>query len=483
MKAREKGLIEIRESVSSETSDLVHSESGAILIVGLFMILGLIGSLWFLLGIGATLATKEKMQLAADAAAFSSAAVHARDMNFVVGINLIMFMLAAVWLLLCVTYTVMQIVTIYTWIVGFVSCLVGCEGLPDAAAMEELTETMGDIKDAYKDALEFALPALSAVQTIVQGAADPEAVILTAIETARHDDGTTMGGAGSVDIVTEAAFSQQIGGRLGMPIENQKNSALCSNASNWVIGYAETLIDQNPIVKTATNMTAGEKAALKIGLAAWNGSHPLMNMAIEDFEKLLDQARQMVTKLITTTYCSGGVWDKAGPKRMSRPDANKPDAMEKNASDYMQVYGLAMPTGSVEDNDAEHKIGIASQTKVTHTDAPLFFTYAQAEYFFDCQGKWDSGSCNSISDQVKNTGIDASMYRMQWRARLVRVHTPKNIPGSDVTNALTQLLTSAATMKRLQDSGPLAPAYRAAFSLIPANVLGFINQLPAASYH
>jgi hypothetical protein len=149
----------------------------------------------------------------------------------------------------------------------------------------------------------------------------------------------------------------------------------------------------------------------------------------------------------------------------------------------MQIYGITMPSNGLDDNDAEHKVGIASRSYKTHTDPTVNFSYAQAEYFFDCAGKWDSGDCNAINDQVKDAGIDAAMYRMEWRARLVRVHTPKNLPGGAVVNALGDLLHGPATMKRLQDSGTLAPAYRAAFSQIPSNILDFLNDLPAANFH
>ncbi|MEO8875424.1 MAG: hypothetical protein ABI461_07555, partial [Polyangiaceae bacterium] len=426
--------------MSSRENSLIRSERGAVMIMGIFMIFGLVGTLWFLLGIGSSIVAKEKMQQSVDAAAFSAAAVHARDMNFVVGINLVMFMLAAIWLLLCITYTVMQLVAIYTWVVGIVSCLVGCEGLADAAEVEDLKDLIGDIKDEYQSALDIALPGLSVAQTVVAGAADLEAIGLTAVEVARHDDSTIMGGAGSIDLPTQAAFSQQIGGRLGMPIENEKNSTLCNHAAQWAMGYAQNLIESNTIVKKLMGMNTAEKTALKLAISTYIGTHPWVNFAVDDLDKLLSKLRAVGADALTDTYCSGGVWDKAGPKRMSRPDANKPAEMEKNASDYMQVYGVAMPATSLDDNDAEHKIGIASRTHQVHTDPSVFFTYAQAEYFFDCDGKWASGSCNAINDTVKDSGIDAAMYRMEWRARLVRVHVPKNLPVSDVASALGSLL-------------------------------------------
>jgi hypothetical protein len=460
---------------------LVRDDRGAVMIIGLFMALGLIGTLWFLLGIGSSIVFKEKMQQAADAVAFSGAAVHARDMNFIVAINLVMFMLAAVWLLLCVTYTVMQIVAIYTWLVGIVSCIVGCEALPDAAEVEEIKEEIGDIKDTYKTFLSSVLPGLSDAQDAIALGADVEAVGLTVLTVAEHNN--MIGGGASVDL-PNPDFTGQTGVRIGLPIENEKNSALCNHAANWAMGYVQSLLEKNPLVKKLMNMSAPEKLALKLAFSHYISSSPFAGMTFSKFEDLLTDVRKWSATALTEMYCSGGVWDQSGPKRMWRPDQNKPQAMEKNASDWMQVYGLVKPF-SLDDSDAEHKIGLSSRSQQTHTDPNqlTFFSYAQAEYFFDCQGKWDSGDCNSITDEVKDTGIDASMYRMEWRARLVRVHTPKNMPGAGIANALGDLLRARATAKRLEDSGKFAPAYRAAFSQIPAPVLDFINNLPAANFH
>lgn len=460
---------------------LIRDERGAMMIIGTFMALGLIGTLWFLLGIGSSIVGKEKLQQAADAAAFSGAAVHARDMNFVVAINLVMFMLAAVWLLLCVTYTVMQIVAIYTWLVGIVSCIVGCEGLPDAAEMEEVKETVGEIKDEYQTFLNTALPGLSEAQDVIALGADLESVGLTALAVAQNDN--VLGGGASVDL-PNPEFTGQTGVRIGLPIENEKNSALCNHAANWVMGYVQTLLEKNPLVNDLIHMTPAEKLALKMAFTANISSSPFAGMAFSKFEDLLTDIRKWSATALTDLYCSGGVWDQSGPKRMFRPDQNKPTVMEKNASDWMQVYSLVKPF-TLDDNDAEHKIGIASRSVQTHTDPNelAFFSYAQAEYFFDCQGKWNSGNCNSMSDEVQDANIDAAMYRMEWRARLVRVHTPKNMPGGAIAGALGDLLAARATAKRLEDSGKMAPAYRAAFSQIPAPMLDFINNLPAANFH
>ena len=462
---------------------IAKDDRGAVMVMGLFMTLALIGMLWFLLGLGATLAFKEKMQQAADSAAFSAAVVHARDMNMIVAINMVMFMLVGAWLILCVTYTITEIVSIYMWIAAAVSCIVGCELAPAAETTEDLKDAVSEAKQGYESVLDWMLPALSIIQDAVAMGSDEKAGLLTVGATLTNQD-AMFGGAASADGINPPAF-QQVGKRLGLPVENEKNADLCGDVANWVMGYAQTLLERNPIVKRLMNMSPMEKIAMKIAFSKFVTANPLAGMGIDSFDKLLSKIREMIKDGLQAAYCSGGVWEKAGPKRLYRADPKKPSQMEKNASDWMQIYGVMIPTRGIEDNDAEHKIGLASRTHQAHTDPSFLtsFSYAQAEYYFDCSGKWAGGDCNAISEEVKDTGIDASMYRLEWRSRLVRAHVPKNLPAGQIVSAVNSVLTARAVVKQVEDSGPLAVPVREAMSTLPTSVLDFINELPAGSFH
>ena len=61
--------------------------------MGLCMACFLIGSLWFLIGIGDAIVFRDNMQEAADHAVFTSAVLHAKGMNFISACNLIMLAL------------------------------------------------------------------------------------------------------------------------------------------------------------------------------------------------------------------------------------------------------------------------------------------------------------------------------------------------------------------------------------------------------
>ena len=61
-----------------------------IVIVAVFMSVFLVGCLWYLVGVGDAAIYREKMQDASDATAFASAVYHARGMNIIAMLNLIM---------------------------------------------------------------------------------------------------------------------------------------------------------------------------------------------------------------------------------------------------------------------------------------------------------------------------------------------------------------------------------------------------------
>ncbi len=66
------------------------------MVMGIFMAMMLVGTLYYVWGIGGAILFRERMQDAADTSAFSAAVVHARGMNILVILNVIMCALAAI---------------------------------------------------------------------------------------------------------------------------------------------------------------------------------------------------------------------------------------------------------------------------------------------------------------------------------------------------------------------------------------------------
>ena len=113
------------------TKRLAHDEKGAVMLTGLFMSFFLVGSLWFVMGIGDATIFRDRMQEAADHAAFSSAALHAKGMNFISACNLIMLVMVIVHIVLGIIHDFALaacILTLGTGCGGWVSARRAYEG-------------------------------------------------------------------------------------------------------------------------------------------------------------------------------------------------------------------------------------------------------------------------------------------------------------------------------------------------------------------
>src|SRR5205085_1700177 len=89
-------LMSTRESLK----ELHENKKGAVMLTGLCMSCFLIGSLWFVIGIGDAIVFRDTMQEVADHSAFTSAVVHARGMNFISACNLILLAMITIHIIL-----------------------------------------------------------------------------------------------------------------------------------------------------------------------------------------------------------------------------------------------------------------------------------------------------------------------------------------------------------------------------------------------
>src|SRR5215472_17644823 len=108
----------------------IRDERGAIVVMSLLFACFLTGMLWYVMGIADAVVFRDRMQEAADAVAFSAAVVHARGMNFIVILNLIMFALVALYLILAI-------------LTDFAECLEAVVGLPGIFDFEGQDCTFG----------------------------------------------------------------------------------------------------------------------------------------------------------------------------------------------------------------------------------------------------------------------------------------------------------------------------------------------------
>jgi hypothetical protein len=70
--------------------------------------------MWYVMGIGDAILWRDRSQEAADAVAYTSAAVHARGMNFISAMNIVMLIITALYIVMCIARSVIDIVLYIT---------------------------------------------------------------------------------------------------------------------------------------------------------------------------------------------------------------------------------------------------------------------------------------------------------------------------------------------------------------------------------
>jgi hypothetical protein len=131
----------------AESKDLVKDSRGAILVIGIVAGALLVGALWHLAGIGDAMAWRERAQDAADAGAFENAVWHARGMNVIVAINIIMSLVLGVLVLWRIILILVTVALIVAAILCVVTLGTGC-GFASAVARVETFMLRNDNKVA-----------------------------------------------------------------------------------------------------------------------------------------------------------------------------------------------------------------------------------------------------------------------------------------------------------------------------------------------
>jgi hypothetical protein len=93
----------------------------------------------------------------------------------------------------------------------------------------------------------------------------------------------------------------------------------------------------------------------------------------------------------------------------------------KNSQFISVIYGL---TDSLRRGPKGVKVGSFRDRRVKEAKEPeqAKLAFAQAEFFYDCSGDWDSGSCNN-----EGGTHESAMWHFKWRARLRRYSAPNDV--------------------------------------------------------
>lgn len=192
-------------------------ERGAIMLIGLVMSLFLCGLLAYLASIVSTLFYQERLQDAADVAAFAGAVAEARGMNLLVLINLVMMGLLATLVALKLIQTLASI--------GLVAVMSLVWLVPGLAPVIPMLESARDLAQTTHQALQ---PLVMAGLKGLHVAAQSVRVSVPAAAQARVVLGVAQDWAPPV----KSAFT--LPARLTLPVEPDSFEVLCKEAEDFV---------------------------------------------------------------------------------------------------------------------------------------------------------------------------------------------------------------------------------------------------------
>ena len=150
------------DTVRASGRRLVRDDRGAIMVMGIFMCTFLVGALWYIAGIGDALIFHERLQESADSVAFSAAIIHARGMNIIVLMNLLMAAILAIRVAINLLKTVCIVAAAIFLALSFVPFCEWAGAI--SAACGDAAETLQDADDETRQPIDDALEALNTAE-------------------------------------------------------------------------------------------------------------------------------------------------------------------------------------------------------------------------------------------------------------------------------------------------------------------------------
>jgi hypothetical protein len=338
----------------------VRDERGAIVVSGVFMVSMVAAMLWFTMGIGDAAVHRERMQDAADGGSYASAVYHARGMNIVAMGNVVMAAEVAVDL----SVDVSSILNRIELGVLIAKCLFS----PSDCALIPRCVTLEGVLDALKQKLKSAILSQVRFLSLTQAKIaqmTPHLAQARALAAMMKEPRIDVGDVIALSMVPR-------GKRLGMPIQEEKETLLCDKAAKVipVVAVKPLLVHQLPIYV----------APFVIG----------------------------VTFAVTATACDDGDTSGKTPKRIF--------AEARNGDEHFAVYAFGLHlSGKHERADRGVDLVAYGRAQAARAAAalggrPPSLTgagMAMAEFYYDELGSWRSYE-------------DEALWNLKWRARMRR---------------------------------------------------------------
>jgi hypothetical protein len=468
-----------RSTTMGETSRIkrLHDDKrGAVMLMGLCMSCFLIGSLWFLIGIGDAIVFRDTMQEATDHATFTSAALHAKGMNFISACNLFILALIAVHIIMGLIHDILLAVCIISvgfgcgawvrWRRVYTSYAKVFKPIAGSLHLAEVAASFGyPLLGAYKgyttgtDYGEFGPKKHALGMYVVSPSLIPGNAMVGAVNKVflRKGKGTPDKDGKPTDDDRFTSVTRDA--KKGLPVQAKKFSAVCGLVSKNGIDALLALTGQSSnsaidLVKGWINGLITLRFCNDLGSATPDLTTPFNqgSDAIDSANnknggksKPIDKPEPQGAGGTGNCVRDGGGADPGLDKWWGCDGPLVPWSGTMNGSPWNEVWGV---NWQPEFSDAqEHRVAIGQRKFGTSSTAEPNTYFAEAEFYFDCTKEWTESECN---------GSDNAGYSIQWRARLKRLQFPE--VGSLLTSFAGSFLTQLKGYKDLQKAIKNLPA-------------------------
>lgn len=457
-------------------SSLYKDTRGAVMVTGLFMSTFLVGTLWFIMGMGDTFVFRDRMQEATDHGVFSASALHAKGMNLIAFCNLIM-------LLGTVIHIVLGIISDVKFALA-VACAVKVLCWPALPFKVASFWRAYDKWDNYFGKMSRSFTAIHRIQKVASYGY-PVAGVAEAYQV-----GAKFGNDRHTGPVKVIALSTSLipgGGLNGQSPPRSRTATigglppggLSSNSDDWKDFDFQGLTtsssgddapaDNGPgkeglpiqakrfddLCTKIVTVGIGTVANL-IGVGRGIGGN-LGGRALRVFNSIVGAALKL-------RYCNSinahfpplgpgwdSFWGEDGPYIVY--------GAARNGNSWFQTWGINVGgsgilggagaalsgEGAKLIDTSESKVAIAQSKqslipgKYTHEQKGGLY-FAQSEMYFNCDSTWDTTLCNFQ---------DMALYAIKWRARMVRFDLSNVLQG--VVGGALEALTNLASYQQFRN--------------------------------
>jgi hypothetical protein len=394
-------------SKTRDTRSLLADDSGATMVMGVFMAMMVVGMIYYVWGLGGTIIHRERMQDAADAAAFGASVFNARGMNIIAMLNVLMAVFAVIGTACRLLYTFIEVTAIADD-AACAACLASVVCIPASATFCE---------PAVEHDIEWAESSwLNDVADVCDRVAQGIHYVQYGVRV-----GAMVGAEGYVLTMLPARYRPTVTTGVFVPGSLRPWIQSEDDTTTWACHHGWTgMFVRGPALLL---VAAGELVLFEPPSVGWIAGE--IAVGIQEF----------ATEEGSEYYCkeNGG----SGLTFQRVPvDSWLGDSHFQN---YSAVYGTppyTWATGGV----AVANWGNTNGTAPSALGIPLDvitelhrFSFADSEYYFE----EDEANCgSSFPDTAAECAHQEWLWHTRWRARMRRFHA-----GTGVAGALSSVLT------------------------------------------